>query len=74
MPLNQLQIGQRAILKDISWGVKLKRKLYDMGMTPGTQVSVVSSSGKGPLIIDVRGSRLALGRGIVQKIDVDLVI
>ncbi len=74
MPLIQLRTGQNAILKDITWGMKIKRKLYDMGMTPGTQVSMISSSGRGPVILDVRGSRLALGRGIIEKIDVELML
>lgn len=74
MPLIHLQAGQNAILKDISWGMKIKRKLYDMGMTPGTPVSMISSSGRGPVILDVRGSRLALGRGIIEKIDVELIV
>lgn len=74
MPLIQLETGQNAILKDIAWGMKIKRKLYDMGMTPGTPVSMISSTGRGPVILDVRGSRLALGRGIIEKINVELVI
>lgn len=73
MPLIQLQTGQNAILKDIDWGMKIKRKLYDMGMTPGTPVSMINSSGRGPVILDVRGSRLALGRGIIEKINVELI-
>lgn len=73
MPLIQLKTGQNAILKDITWGMKIKRKLYDMGMTPGTPVSMISSSGRGPVILAVRGSRLALGRGIIAKIDVELI-
>lgn len=73
MPLLQMLTGQNAILKDITWGMKIKRKLYDMGMTPGTPVSMISSSGRGPVILDVRGSRLALGRGISEKISVELI-
>ncbi len=73
MPLLKMQTGQKAILRDITWGIKLRRKLYDMGMTPGTPISMISASGRGPVILDVRGSRLALGRGIVEKIDVELM-
>lgn len=73
MPLIQLQTGQQAILKDISWDMKLRRKLFDMGMTPGTPVSMVSGAGRGPVILDVRGSRLALGRSVIEKIDVELI-
>jgi len=72
MPLNALQNGQKAVLKDIAWNTALKRKLYDMGLTPGTTVSMISRCGNGPVILDVRGSRLALGKGVIAKIEVDL--
>lgn len=73
MPLMMMQSGQKAILKDICWGAKMKQKLQSMGLTPGTPVSIISAGKRGPVIIDVRGSRLALGRGIVSKIEVDPV-
>lgn len=73
MPLTHLQNGQKAILRDIEWGIGLRRKLYDMGLTPGTTVSLISGSGNGPVLLDVRGSRLALGRQIVEKIEVEPV-
>jgi DtxR family Mn-dependent transcriptional regulator len=41
----------------------------DMGLTPGTGVMVVKSAlFHGPLEVSVRGSRLALGRGIAERI------
>lgn len=71
MPLNMVSKGSEVVLKNIFWGEKLKRKLQDMGLTPGVRLKVVSDSGKGPVVIDVRGTRLALGRGILNKIYVD---
>ncbi|MCT4634574.1 MAG: ferrous iron transport protein A [Firmicutes bacterium] len=71
MPLNMVSKGSEVVLKNIFWGEKLKRKLQDMGLTPGVKLKVVSDSGKGPVVIDVRGTRLALGRGILNKIYVD---
>jgi DtxR family Mn-dependent transcriptional regulator len=41
----------------------------DMGLTPGVEVVVVKSAPfHGPLEVIVRGSRLALGRGMAEKI------
>jgi len=49
------------------WG--LERRLMDMGLTPGTRVTVVKSAPfRGPLEVLVRGSRLALGRGMAERI------
>jgi Fe2+ transport system protein FeoA len=48
------------------WG--LQRRLADMGLTPGVQVRVINSQRPGPVVIDLRGSRLALGHGVAHKI------
>jgi len=48
------------------WG--LQRRLADMGLTPGVQIRVINSQRPGPVVIDIRGSRLALGYGIAHKI------
>lgn len=45
------------------------KRLEDMGLTPGTQIKVVRSAPfHGPLELQVRGSRLALGRGMAERI------
>ena len=50
----------------------LERRLMDMGLTPNTTVQVVKSAPfKGPIEILVRGSRLALGRGIAERVLVE---
>lgn len=73
MSLLSVNSGQSVILRDIDWGIKLKRKLHDMGMTPGVKINMIQRSAFGPCVVEVRGTRLALGRGIVKKIFVDLV-
>ena len=53
------------------WG--FRKRLEDMGLTPGTKVIVVRSAPfSGPLEIHVRGSRLAIGRGMAQRILVEV--
>ena len=81
VPLTALKDGETGILVSIrgshgrghgrGWG--LERRLMDMGLTPGTRVSVVKSAPfHGPLEILVRGSRLALGRGMAERIFVEI--
>lgn len=49
------------------WG--FQKRLEDMGLTPGTRVTVVKSAPfRGPIELRVRGSRLAIGRGMARKI------
>jgi len=70
MSLIEAKKGQCVILENIEYGHKVKKKLQDMGLTPGVRLCVVSSGLFGPMIVDVRGSRVALGRGILGKITV----
>lgn len=49
------------------------KRLTDLGLTPGTKITVVKSAPfNGPLEINVRGSRLAIGRGMASRILVDV--
>jgi len=52
------------------WG--FEKRLEDMGLTPGITVTVVKSAPlNGPLEVIVRGSRLAIGRGMAKRIFVE---
>ncbi len=49
------------------------QRLMDLGLTPGAKVVVVKSAPLGgPIEILVRGSRIALGRGMASKIMVEV--
>ncbi|MCT4619433.1 MAG: ferrous iron transport protein A [Marinisporobacter sp.] len=72
MPLSMVNPGQNAILNAINWGPKLKKKLQDMGLTPGVKINVISNNTNGAFIINVRGSRLVLGGVVTQQIMVDI--
>ena len=80
VPLTALRDGQTGTVTSIKtghgrsrergWG--FEKRLTDMGLTPGTRVTVVKSAPfHGPLEILVRGSRLALGRGMAERIFVE---
>lgn len=71
MPLSHAKIGQKVRLKSINWGKGLNRKLQLLGMTPGVSFDVIKGSKFGPWIIEVRGARLALGRGVIDRIEVE---
>ena len=42
-----------------------------LGMTPGTQISVINRKGKGIMIILLRGTRFALGYNMTRNITVE---
>ncbi len=49
----------------------LERKLTDMGLIPGEEFKKLESSRKGPVMILVKNSKLAIGRGMADKIIVE---
>ncbi|MBN1245120.1 ferrous iron transport protein A [Candidatus Bathyarchaeota archaeon] len=76
LPLTALKQGEAGTVASISGGHGkgggFEKRLMDMGLTPGTTVTVVKSAPfHGPLEILVRGSRLALGRGMAERIFVE---
>lgn len=52
----------------IAGGQVATKRLVDMGLTPGTRIKLLKKAFFGPLEIEVRGSRLVLGRGLATKI------
>lgn len=73
MALEQALSGKRVVLKAIDSGLKLKSRLFEMGLFPGADFEVITKSATGPMIIDIRGMRLALGNGILSKIQVEYI-
>jgi ferrous iron transport protein A len=68
MPLAMVSPGKLVTVAGVRAGWGLQRRLADMGLTPGVQIRVLNSQMPSPVLIDLRGSRVALGRGVAQKI------
>jgi len=73
LPLTALKDGDSGIITDIKANPGrvrgFQKRLMDLGLTPGTKVTVVKSAPfRGPVEVHVRGSRLALGRGMAERI------
>ncbi|MHA1713330.1 MAG: FeoA family protein [Candidatus Ranarchaeia archaeon] len=67
--LSQLKEGERGVIFRINGGTRLIKRLNDLGLTPNTEVQVVKAAPfHGPIKIAVRGTHLALGRGVAAKI------
>lgn len=80
LPLTHLRNGESGVIISINasashhhrrrrrkWG--FQKRLEDMGLTPGTRITMVKSAPfHGPIELRVRGSRLAIGRGMAERI------
>ena len=67
IPLTMVGAGIRGRLAAITASPALAHRLADLGLTPGVPVAVVRDDG-GPVLLAVRETRLALGRGMAQHI------
>ncbi len=70
-PLLQLKCGHRARVIGFSGGHMLADKLRQLGIVPGVCVRVVRVAPlKGPVLIEVDGRSIALGRQIASQVQV----
>ena len=67
MPIAMASIGQTVKIIRMLIDDKTKKHLEDLGVTIGADVLVVSSDG-GNIIIEAKGTRLALSKNIALKI------
>ena len=71
IPLTAVTTGKEVTLIGINGGRGVLSRLYSLGLIPGTRIKVLSNNGAGPLMVAVKDTRLALGRGMAIKIIVD---
>ncbi len=70
--LNQLRQGQTAVVTEIGLNGAMRRRLYDLGLIPGTCVERLQTGPSGsPIAYAVRGAAIALRRADAQRIIVE---
>ena len=71
--LSNLKPGERGTVAFIRGGTRACQRLLDMGLTNGTELIVVNAAPfNGPVEISVRGTTIALGRGLAEKVFVEI--
>ncbi len=66
--LSELPVNEHATILSFASGRLETTRLASLGFTPGVQVDMTQNYGRGPLIVTVRGTHVALGRGEAAKI------
>jgi len=66
--LTELSVDHHATILAFNIGTVETTRLASLGFTPGADVSMSQNYGRGPLIVTVRGTRVALGRVEAAKI------
>ena len=73
--LSNLSPGEKGVVAFIKGGTTACQRLLDMGLTHGTEVTVVNAAPfLGPIEVAVRGSFLALGRGLARHVFVEVEV
>ena len=73
MPLAELKAGEDALVRGLHGGHRFVSRLAALGFTPGTRVTVRRNASFGPLIVALRGTQVALGRGEARRVLVHLL-
>lgn len=70
MTLAQGEEGKTYLVEKLSLAQKTEKRLQALGMTCDTKIEVMKNKNGGTMIIKMRNTRLAIGRGISTHIEV----
>jgi ferrous iron transport protein A len=66
--LSELAVNEQAVIHSFANERPEIRRLASLGFTPGARVDMTQNFRHGPLIVTIRGTIIALGRGEAAKI------
>ena len=74
MRLRDVEVGKWVKVLEFDGGEKFQGRLLQHGLYPGDLARILRTAPlKGPLLVEVSGRELALGRAVAQKIVVEMV-
>ena len=68
MPLSRGQEGERGIIEEFIGGAGAQQRLATLGLRRGDHIEIITNNGHGQLVVAVDATRLAMGRGVANKI------
>ena len=72
MTLDELKVGQDAVIQVVGGEGELRHHLLDMGLTPGTEVTLRKIAPMGdPIELELRGYELTLRLADAKKIEIE---
>ena len=71
--LNQFSIGESGVITKVGGEGRVRRRLFDMGLTPGAEVYLRKVAPMGdPIEITLRGYELSLRKDEAQWVEVEV--
>ena len=68
LSLGMTSQGDTVRLVDIRGGIGLQHRLAEMGLTPDVKFEIVSNNRGGPCVVLLKGTRMMIGRGMIDRI------
>ena len=68
IPLSSLRDGERAKITSVDGGRTVNLRMNELGFTTGANLKVIRNVGGGPVMVELKAGKIALGRGIAKKI------
>ncbi len=64
--------GTWVIMTGVEGGIGMERRLAQLGFLPGNKVRIIRAAPfRGPLLIEVEGREIVLGRGVASRVLVE---
>ena len=66
--LNDCLLNKTYVVTELIGGSMSTQRLTHLGFIPNTPIKIIRRGWGGPVLIEIKGSRLALGRGLASKV------
>jgi len=66
--LSDAAVGRTYTMLGLEGGHFMREKVFSMGLNPGVTLKVLLNPGFGPIELEVRQAKLAIGRGMACRI------
>jgi ferrous iron transport protein A len=71
--LSDMAAGTRVVFRRAEAGRELTSRLAALGLVAGSSLEVLQNSGRGPVLVRVHNTRVALGRSEARKVWVEII-
>ncbi len=68
IPLGLLEVGEVGVVQDITGGIGFISRISATGFTQNAEVTMLRNWKRGPVLVFIRDTQMALGRGEAEKI------
>ena len=68
VPLSALRAGEKGVVIEIAGGRGMLERMTSLGFVPGAEIVILQNFRHGPIIVRTHDARIALGRGVACRI------